>query len=193
MNPWTGNLTFLICLIASIAIRIPHDKRSQETKVVKDRKGAVEKTLLGLVMAGLVVFPLLSFTPVLSFARYPMHPVAFALGLFTMLLSLWIFHRSHEDLGRNWSATLEIRESHALITNGIYQKIRHPMYTSIFLMAIGQALLLPNWLAGPATLFAFTLMFVSRLHTEEQMMLDQFGAEYEAYRQRTKRIIPGIW
>ena len=67
------------------------------------------------------------------------------------------------------------------------------MYASFYLMAIGQALLIPNWIAGPASLIAFTLMFFLRLKPEEQMMVDRFGAKYTDYRAKTKRLIPGIW
>ena len=51
-------------------------------------------------------------------------------------------------LGRNWSITLEIRDSHRLVTDGLYRYVRHPMYTSFWLWAIAQALLIPNWIAG---------------------------------------------
>ncbi len=64
------------------------------------------------------------------------------------------------------------------------------MYSSIFLLAIAQMFLVSNWIAGPALFTAFSIMFGSRLHTEERMMLDKFGAQYESYRLRTKRIIP---
>ena len=193
MNPWVGNLSFLFSVIASVCIRIPHDKRSQATKISEDRKGTLEKILMGLVMIGMVVLPLLSFTPLLDFAAYSLTPLNVAVGIIAMLLSLWLFHRSHADLGRNWSATLQIREDHALVTGGIYESIRHPMYTSIFLLAIGQLFLLPNWIAGPGLLVAFSAMFFTRLHTEERMMLDKFGYKYEDYRSSTKRIITGVW
>lgn len=193
MNSWIGNTIFIISIIASIAIRVPHDKISQQTKVAWSRKDAREKLLLALVMIGMIFLPIASFTPLLSFAQYPLHLAAVALGTFAMVLSLWLFYRSHADLGKNWSATLEIREGHQLVTGGVYKSVRHPMYSSIFLLAIGQLLLLPNWVAGPALLFAFALMFVSRMNTEEKLMLDQFGTEYESYRRRTKRLIPGVW
>jgi len=193
MSPWIGNIIYVACVAASIWIRVPHDKKSQETKVAESRKGTVEKILLALMMISMVILPVLSFTPILAFVAYDPNPSAVALGTVVMLVSLWLFHRSHTDLGKNWSMTLEVREGHALITGGVYNRIRHPMYTSIFLMAIGQLLLLSNWIAGPSMLAAFTLMFASRLNTEEKMMLDKFGAEYEAYRKRSKRIIPGVW
>ena len=67
------------------------------------------------------------------------------------------------------------------------------MYTAIFLTAAAQALLLPNWLAGPSCLVAFLLMLTFRLGLEEQMMRDRFGDDYVAYMGRTKRLIAGVW
>jgi protein-S-isoprenylcysteine O-methyltransferase Ste14 len=67
------------------------------------------------------------------------------------------------------------------------------MYTSIFLQAIAQALLLSNWVAGPSCLLAFILMFALRVRTEERMMLKQFGADYALYMGRSKRLVPGVW
>jgi protein-S-isoprenylcysteine O-methyltransferase Ste14 len=67
------------------------------------------------------------------------------------------------------------------------------MYAALYGLAIEQALALPNWVAGPAALVAFTVMFAVRLRTEEQMMLDRFGERYAEYARRTKRIIPFVW
>jgi protein-S-isoprenylcysteine O-methyltransferase Ste14 len=67
------------------------------------------------------------------------------------------------------------------------------MYTSIFLQAIAQALLLPNWVAGPSCLLALVLMFALRVSTEERMMLNRFGADYALYMGRSKRLVPGVW
>jgi len=103
-----------------------------------------------------------------------------------------MFHRTHEALGRNWSVTLEVRENHRLVTEGIYRYLRHPMYTAFWLWALAQALLLPNWIAGPAGLLGFGTLYFFRVSREEQLMLDTFGEEYRAYMARTRRIIPWI-
>ncbi len=67
------------------------------------------------------------------------------------------------------------------------------MYTSIFLYALGQALVVPNWIAGPTNLVAFFVLFAARVQSEEQMMADKFGDQYRNYLTKTKRLIPGIW
>ena len=110
-----------------------------------------------------------------------------------MSASLWLFYRSHSDLGTNWSVSLEIRKNHSLITKGIYTRIRHPMYLSLFLYALGQTCLLANWIAGPSCLFAFTAMYCFRINREEKMLLEIFGEDYKSYSLKTKRLVPYIY
>jgi len=107
--------------------------------------------------------------------------------------SLWLFYRTHKDLGRNWSVTLEVRDRHTLVTNGVYSRVRHPMYSAFWLWALAQALLLPNWIAGPAGLIGFGTLFFLRVGREEALMTETFGDEYRRYMARTARILPGIY
>jgi protein-S-isoprenylcysteine O-methyltransferase Ste14 len=67
------------------------------------------------------------------------------------------------------------------------------MYLAIALYAVGQALVIPNWVAGPSNMIAFVILFAFRVGGEERMMVDRFGDEYAAYIARTKRLIPGVW
>jgi protein-S-isoprenylcysteine O-methyltransferase Ste14 len=101
--------------------------------------------------------------------------------------------RSHADLGTNWSITLEVREGHQLITQGIYRHVRHPMYCGLLVYSVGQTLVVPNWIAGPSYGLAMVLLCAFRLGPEERMMLEEFGAAYMAYMRRTKRLVPGVW
>ena len=77
-----------------------------------------------------------------------------------------------------WSVTLELRENHRLITQGVYRHVRHPMYAALFLYSIGQALVVPNWVVGPSYLVAFGILFALRFGADETMMLETFGEEY---------------
>jgi protein-S-isoprenylcysteine O-methyltransferase Ste14 len=194
MNPWFGKALVLVGIIATAAIRAPHGRRSGKVTVVESRKSRAEVTLLALMWIAVMILPLVSIvTPVLSFADYPLRVVPWFLGTVCLGFGLWLFYRSHADLGTNWSLSLEIREGHKLVTNGVYEHIRHPMYTAILLNAVAQALLLPNWLAGPSCLVAFLLMLTFRLGREEQMMRERFGDDYVAYAARTKRLIARVW
>jgi len=176
-----------------VIIRAPHGQRSRGVKVVKTRKGPLEIVLLTLAWLGFFVPLVWVARPVLAFADYPLRPVPFVAGILCLVVGLWLFYRSHADLGTNWSITLEVREGHQLVTQGIYRRVRHPMYLALLLYSVGQALVLPNWVAGPSYLVAFGLLFALRVGREEQLMLEEFGQDYEAYMARTNRLVPGIW
>ena len=106
------------------------------------------------------------------------------------MCGLWLFWRSHRDLGANWSPSLEITEQHTLVTRGVYARVRHPMYAAQALLALAQMLLLPNGLAGIGGLLMFLAFYLVRVPREEQMMREHFGEAYTAYAARTGRILP---
>ena len=193
MNPWIAKAILLASNVAMIAIRAPHGQRSRAVAIAKDRRGRLETALLTFAMLGFLLPFVWMATSWLSFADYPSHLMPLLLGSTCLAAGLWLFHRSHADLGTNWSITLQLRANHSLVTRGVYAHVRHPMYSALFLYSIGQVLALPNWLAGASYLVPFTLLFALRVGAEERMMLDTFGAEYSAYAARTKRIIPRIW
>jgi protein-S-isoprenylcysteine O-methyltransferase Ste14 len=132
------------------------------------------------------------FSPWLDWANYVLPPGTIWIGAAVMAGALWLFFRSHADLGNHWSVTLELNRNHRLITQGVYRLIRHPMYASFFMLGIGQAFLLSNWVAGWAALVAVTLLYVVRTPHEEKMMLECFGDEYREYMRRTGGIVPRI-
>lgn len=189
-----GEIVWVFGIVAWYVIRYPFERRAKRVRVVTDRRSPSE--IVGLVAAlfGLAILPgFYVATGIPEAADYPARWWAVVLGAIVFASALWVFRRSHKELGRNWSITLEIRERHALICGGPYAVIRHPMYTSFMLMGLGQAFLLSNWVAGLAGLVGFAILFFLRVDEEERMMLENFGPEYRAYMERTKRIIPYLY
>src|SRR5258708_35601207 len=133
-----------------VVIRAPHGQRSRGVKVVKSRKGKLEIFLLTLAWLGFFVPLLWIATRLLAFADFPLRPVPFIAGLLFLAVGLWLFHRSHADLGPNWSITIEARQGHRLGTSGIYRHVRHPMHPALLLYSLGQTLRIPHLRAGPA-------------------------------------------
>ena len=193
MNPWFGKAIILASSIVMVLIRAPHGQRSRGVKVVRSRRGALELILLTLAWVAFFVPLVWVAAPVFAFADYSLRPVPLLAGAVCLAVGLWLFARSHADLGTNWSITLEVRERHQLVTRGIYRALRHPMYSALLLYSLGQALVVPNWVAGPSYAVAMSLLIAFRLGPEERMMLEEFGKDYEAYIGRTKRLVPGIW
>lgn len=193
MNPWYAKTVVLVGCIVMVAIRAPHGQRSRGVPVARSRKGAVEVVLLALAMLSFFVPLLWIVKSVPAFADYPLRPAPFLAGTLCLAFGLWLFRRSHADLGTNWSITLQVREQHRLVTEGVYSRIRHPMYTALLLFSAGLALVLPNFVAGPSYGVAMVLLVALRLGPEERMMLEEFGEGYSQYMARTKRLVPGVW
>jgi len=181
-------------IAAWYVIRHPYARQSRRVATLRQSDRVQERALLACASLGLFIIPLVYVaTNAPRFANYPLSPVQAALGTLVFAGALWLFHRAHKDLGKHWSAVLEIREQHTLVRTGVYSRIRHPMYASFWLWAIAQALLLPNFIAGPAGLIGIGLLYFLRIGREEQLMLDTFGDEYRRYMSETKRIVPGVY
>lgn len=187
-------ILWALMLVTWCAMRYPAMRRARRQKTRVDRRSTLDISLLVLCTVGLVVLPILWRLHAFDgFADRGQGIIPLILGLLTGVAFLWLFRRSHKDLGKNWSVTLEVREGHQLVTQGVYAHVRHPMYVSFLLWGVTQALLIPNWIAGFAGLAAVFALYAVRQSREEAMMRDTFGAEYDAYSARTKRLIPGIF
>jgi protein-S-isoprenylcysteine O-methyltransferase Ste14 len=188
IQPW--NIVFLGGFIVYLGIRFVFARRTRGNEKVVSRVGP-DRILIALVSIGGLLLPVLYlFTPWLSFADYRLPAQVPWFGTIVMGFALWLFWRSHADLGPNWSVTLEVRKGHQLVKHGVYRLIRHPMYASIWLIGVAQGLLLQNWLAGWSALVTFALTYFLRTPREEQMMVEVFGEEYRDYMRQTGRILP---
>lgn len=190
-----AKIAWSLGVLSWFLIRLPFQIKARRTGVADARrKNAREMTLLTISTCGLGVVPgLYAVTGFPAAASYAPSPLLTVAGILVFLAALWLFWRTHKALGRQWSVTLELREQHKLITSGVYERVRHPMYSAFFLWALAQALLLPNLVAGFAGLMGFGILFFMRVGEEEAMMREAFGAEYDAYCARTKRVVPFIY
>ncbi len=95
-------------------------------------------------------------------------------------------------LGDRFSGLVAIQPGHSLVTTGIYGTIRHPSYLGLLISALGWAL---AFRSGVGVLLTALLIVptVGRMNAEETFLRSEFGGEYDAYRARTSRLIPGVY
>jgi len=182
---------WLIGLVVGSVIRGVYAKRPKKDEIAVDYHIRLEGLLLFLSSLGLIVFPLFYvFSPWLDFADYHLPAWAGWLGVAIFAFALWLLWRSHADLGRNFSPSVQLKKEHVLVTQGVFQLIRHPIYAAHGVWGIAQALLLQNWIAGLSMLVFFLPLYLVRVPREEQMMLERFGEDYRVYMNKTGRVIP---
>jgi protein-S-isoprenylcysteine O-methyltransferase Ste14 len=95
-------------------------------------------------------------------------------------------------LGHRFSGLVAIQKGHALVTTGIYSRIRNPSYLGLLISSLGWALAFRS-IIGIILVAALIPPLIARMMSEEKLLGAQFGAEYEAYRARTSRLIPGVY
>ena len=184
---------YILGLVYATVVRSLYGMQFRRDNISQRRK---EHPLVffGMALWGIVLLlPLFSiFTSWLEFANYTIPAPLGVLGSIIFVIGLFVLQRSHIDLAENFTPSLIIQTKHTLVTKGIYKYIRHPMYLSFWCWAIGQALLIQNWIAGPLGIIAFYLIYTFRIDHEEQQLIDHFGDVYIDYIKSTGRMFPKI-
>lgn len=178
---------FLIMMV----LRTPFSIRNRKNSIARDKNDATEAALLFGMFMGMMILPMvhIAFRP-FSFADYTLPYWLTVAAAILQVPALFLFWRSHADLGRNWSPGLEVREDHSLVTRGVYNYMRHPMYAALWLLAITQPLLMQNWISGAFVVAVYIIFWFLRIPKEEAMMLEEFGDDYKAYQETTGRLWP---
>ena len=152
-----------VCLVIYLILRMPHRRRARREPISISKEDLLELVARKFAQICLGIFPLIYIiTKFPSFANYPFFPPLLVIGTAAIAAALWCIFRAHHDLGRAFSVTLELREKHPLVTVGIYQYVRHPMYLGFLLWALAQALLLPNWIVGVMGFVGWIAIFGTR-------------------------------
>jgi protein-S-isoprenylcysteine O-methyltransferase Ste14 len=95
-------------------------------------------------------------------------------------------------LGRRFSGLVAIQPEHRLVTGGLYGIIRHPSYLGLFVLMLGWGLAFRSGVGVVIAVLSLGVL-LARIRAEERLLSETFGAEYDAYRARTWRLIPHVY
>jgi protein-S-isoprenylcysteine O-methyltransferase Ste14 len=118
----------------------------------------------------------------------PVRVVGLAVGLAGATLLIW----ASALLGRLMIHEAAVREDHALIKSGPYRFVRHPVYVGYLALLLGSGVASLNvclWLLWPVSLVGILIQSAS----EEQLLAERFGQDYERYVRWTGRLVPRLW
>lgn len=127
--------------------------------------------------------------PFLNVRVLPKVPAIWLTGFIVTVLGVGIALYARLSLGSNWSSTVMVKSGHELIRTGLYSRIRHPIYTGLVLGMVGTAMIrghLRNWIGVALILGSFYF----KARREEQLLRQEFGAEWDSHAQRTGMFLP---
>lgn len=133
-------------------------------------------------------------TGLFPFAAFPFsHLVRDALALFLLFAGLALRWVSILTLGRFFTVDVAIHQGHAVVDRGPYRYVRHPSYTGILIAFLGVGAYCGNFVSVIAVIVPITMAFLQRIKTEEVALLRDLGTEYAKYRQKTSKLVPGVY
>ena len=145
-----------------------------------------------IICAVLLVYPADLQLPVLGLRMWPAGPVAGWAGIVACLAGIAFAIWARRILADNWSAEVQIKEDHVLMTKGPYGIVRHPIYAGLCVALIGTWMTLGTLIGLVAVITAFLGMW-HKMALEEEFMRRQFPDAYPPYAARVKRLVPGVF
>jgi protein-S-isoprenylcysteine O-methyltransferase Ste14 len=124
----------------------------------------------------------------LRFGRW--HAIA---GLVIIWIGVGIRFWAVIVLGNSFRTTVEVEPGQAVVERGPYRLIRHPAYTGLTVVSVGVGIALGNWLSLAVFVLLPLAATLRRIRVEEAALASVLGQPYQAYQERTKRLVPGIW
>lgn len=111
------------------------------------------------------------------------------------LVLIWAgaaFNRvARRQLGSNYRSRVTVVPGHEVVKDGLYGRVRHPMYSGAALICTGAAIAV----ASPASALWVlpVLALVRRIEVEETMLRNVLGADYAHFARGRPRLVPKVW
>lgn len=132
------------------------------------------------------------FSPVASGSQVVQWGLA-ALTVAIAVASVWLVNVAARRLGKQWALAARLVEGHTLIQEGPYRFVRNPIYTGMFGMLLATGLAAAQWIQLLVAIVLFIAGTYIRIRSEERLLREAFGAEFEAYARKVPALIPGIY
>ena len=149
-----------------------------------------------VILSSIVAVPFLVLIPPLEYTGFtgplPRDSLLSWLGLSVYTSGIVIQAIAMWQLRTFYTVRLGVADHQKLVTTGMYSSIRHPGYFSYLLSITGIGLSMSS-LATLILAVAIFLFLKSRIASEEEMMITEFGDSYKQYMRKTRRLIPFVY
>lgn len=186
------SVVVLTCWFVFAAVFFLRKKPPSPPDQKRDRASLIGVALQGISYGIVWAVHSAAFTPIVS-AAGPIATAAGVLAIVAAVSSVWLVAMAIKTLGKEWSITARLVEGHKLATSGPYAYVRHPIYTGMLGMLLATGLAISHWVALLAALLVFFIGTSIRVHSEDRLLREAFGEEFENYARRVPAIVPGLY
>ena len=167
-------------------------KRTEKTEVVRRAPAArLGITLQAIAYALVWTFRRSRWWPFPASMAAEAAVAAVAVGV--VWASDWLCLRAIQTLGKQWTVQARLVKGHELITTGPYAFVRNPIYLSMFGLLLGTGLAVSQPWALLAAMVVYLLGNYIRIHAEENLLRESFGAQFDEYTRRVPAFLPRIF
>jgi len=177
---------------AFVAVFFFRKKSGKAPERKRDRDSILGVALQGLAYAVVWSIHRALFSPILHAGK----TVEVVLAIITVTIafgSVWIVMSAVRALGKEWSVTARLIEGHELATRGPYRFMRHPIYAGMLGMLLATGLAISHWLSLLVAIVIFFIGTIIRVRSEERLLREEFGAQFEDYARRVAAMLPGVY
>jgi protein-S-isoprenylcysteine O-methyltransferase Ste14 len=193
-----SDLIFRLCiaalLVTKTAIRFWHRRMITLYRPILDESLAITALRIALIGTRTLILAIYIITPDwIDWGHMNISTTWRSLGVFIGLLSIVLQAWTYMSLNSGFIGKDHRTMQHVLVMRGPYRLIRHPMYTGLYLFAIGAMMVSSNWFVGVTWLVGITIFVMFRMHREEEKLAQDFGERYSLYRKKTAAFVPYLF
>lgn len=181
----------MVCWFVFAAAFLFRKKTLQAKEQKRERSFVVGIVLQAVGYAAIWTFRRPMFTPIAALSAFLETTVA-VITVVLAVVSMWVLVSAVLTLGKQWSIAARIVEGHTLVAEGPYRLMRHPIYSGMFGMLLATGLAMSYWWAVAPGAVIFWLGTRLRVRSEEKLLLETFGKEYEDYARRVPALLPRL-
>jgi protein-S-isoprenylcysteine O-methyltransferase Ste14 len=182
----------MICWFVFAGVFLLRKKPPSPPDQKRDRASLVGVALQGMSYAIVWAIHRPAFSPIVN-GNLPIATVAGVVAVVAAIGSVCLIMSAVKTLGKEWSLTARLVEGHKLATSGPYAYVRHPIYAGMLGMLVATGLAVSHWIALLAALLIFFIGTIIRVRSEDRLLREAFGEQFENYAQRVPAILPGLY
>ncbi len=188
-------LTFVVVMLswfAFVVVFLVQEKPPSAPESKRERSSIFGIALQGLAYAILWAIHRQLFTPIVPMSE--LFEILLTILTATLAVgSVWFCSAAIRMLGKQWGLAARLVEGHKLVTEGPYRIVRNPIYTGMFGMLLATGLAVSHWIGLLIAIVVFAIGTVIRVRSEEKLLLEAFGEEFEAYARKVPAVIPFLF